>query len=538
MIRLFSLLVIVFFFCQWSFVLAQTTTFNFNKSDIEAAVEFSKSITADELKQHLFILASDSLEGRETGTVGNQKAGNYIAKQFKENGLTPKGNNGNYFQNIGFSKKLWTNNKLIINNIYYKNLSDYYSLAWLNPDTFSIQTDEVIFLGYGIDSPNYSDYTGIDVRGKTILIYGGEPLDEDSISYITHKKEISDWTKNLNLKIVTALTNQVKAVLVIDTDFNNNIGWARKHSLNGNFSITTGVVDNANEFAPNVFLSPDLAKLLLGDNNISRIAQARDKIKSKGISVHLSLTSKIDYAGKVLTEKLESANVIGMIEGADATLKKEFVFITAHYDHLGKKGDEIFHGADDNASGTSAVLELAEAFAEAKKAGNSPKRSVVCMLVTGEEKGLKGSEFFVKYPTVDLSKIVADVNIDMIGRVDTFHQNNNYVYIIGANKLSTDLHNINEEMNERFTRLTLDYKYNDENDPNRFYYRSDHYNFAKNNIPAIFFFNGTHCDYHQPTDVAEKIDFNKMERIGKLAFLTAWELADRAERIKIDKENK
>jgi Zn-dependent M28 family amino/carboxypeptidase len=219
--------------------------------------------------------------------------------------------------------------------------------------------------------------------------------------------------------------------------------------------------------------------------------------------------------------------VLAVIEGSDEKLKKEYVFVTAHYDHLGANGEKIFHGADDNASGTSSVIEIARAFAEAKKQGVGPKRTVVCMLVSGEEKGLLGSEYYTKYPLFPMDKTVVDVNIDMVGRNDKEHPDGNYVYVIGADRLSTELHEINERANAIHTNLTLDYKYNDPNDPNHYYERSDHYNFAEKGIPAIFFFNGTHVDYHQATDTREKIDFNALAKRAQLAFYTAWDIANR-----------
>tara|TARA_B100000214_G_scaffold48515_1_gene30416 strand:- start:420 stop:1436 length:1017 start_codon:yes stop_codon:yes gene_type:complete len=225
-------------------------------------------------------------------------------------------------------------------------------------------------------------------------------------------------------------------------------------------------------------------------------------------------------------------NVLGYIEGTD--LKNELIIITAHYDHLGKHDSLIFNGADDDASGTAGALEIAEAFMLAKKEGNGPRRSILVMPVSGEEKGLLGSKYYTDNPVYPLKKTIANLNIDMIGRIGDFHTHPNYVYLIGSDMLSTELHNISEEVNKKYTKLELDYTFNKEDDPNRYYYRSDHYNFAKNNIPVIFYFNGIHEDYHKPTDTIEKLDFEKIRKISKLIFLTAWELANRTERIKLD----
>ena len=232
-------------------------------------------------------------------------------------------------------------------------------------------------------------------------------------------------------------------------------------------------------------------------------------------------------------KKIKGENVLGYIEGTD--LKDELIIITAHYDHLGKHDSLIFNGADDDGSGTVAALEIAEAFMLAKKAGNGPRRSVLIMPVSGEEKGLLGSKYYTDHPIYPLEKTVANLNIDMIGRLDDWHDTANYIYLIGADRLSQELHDISEQVNEKHIGLNLDYKFNEEDDPNRYYYRSDHYNFAKNNIPVIFYFNGVHEDYHKVTDTVEKIDFEKTKTITRLIFLTAWELANRDERIVVDK---
>jgi len=228
---------------------------------------------------------------------------------------------------------------------------------------------------------------------------------------------------------------------------------------------------------------------------------------------------------------IRGENVLGFIEGSD--LKEELIIITAHYDHLGKHDSLIFNGADDDASGVAGAMEIAEAFMLAKKDGKGPRRSILIMPVSGEEKGLLGSKYYTDNPVYPLNNTIANLNIDMIGRLDDWHSTGNYVYLIGSDRLSYDLHNINEEVNNRYTKLELDYKYNDEEDPNRYYYRSDHYNFAKNNIPVIFYFNGVHEDYHRPSDTIEKLDFSKIKTISKLVFLTAWELANREEKIKL-----
>ena len=245
-----------------------------------------------------------------------------------------------------------------------------------------------------------------------------------------------------------------------------------------------------------------------------------------------------DYFQSIPTEHLRpglkpSENVIAFIEGNEKP--HEIIVVSAHYDHLGMRNGKIYNGADDDGSGTVAILEIAEAFQNAVEKGKGPKRSILFLHVTGEEKGLLGSKYYTTFPVFPLEKTVANLNIDMIGRVDAAHTNNpNFVYLIGSDKLSSELHKLSEEINSRFTKLELDYSFNSDDDPNRYYYRSDHYHFAKNNIPIIFYFNGTHADYHRSSDTPDKINYEILAKRTQLIFYTAWEIANRAERIVVD----
>ncbi len=232
--------------------------------------------------------------------------------------------------------------------------------------------------------------------------------------------------------------------------------------------------------------------------------------------------------------KKDTENVLGFIEGSEKP--DEILVISAHYDHVGVNNGEIYNGADDDGSGSVAILEIAKAFKKAEKEGFKPKRSILFLHVTAEEIGLLGSKFYTDIqPVFPLENTVADLNTDMIGRIDDAHKGNpDYVYLIGSDKLSTELHNLSEEINQKYIGLELDYTFNDENDPNRFYYRSDHYNFAKNNVPIIFYFNGVHADYHRPTDTPDKINYEALAKRAQLIFATAWELANRENRPALD----
>ncbi len=265
-----------------------------------------------------------------------------------------------------------------------------------------------------------------------------------------------------------------------------------------------------------------------------------DQHKSNGLSYPKGATNfyqKVpsEYMKKGFSPKLnDSENIWTFIEGSE--FPDEIVVVSAHYDHVGVKNDEVYNGADDDGSGTVALLEIAQAFQLAKKEGNGPKRSILILHVTGEEYGLHGSRYYSENPLFPLKNTVADVNIDMIGRRDDLHKDtNNFVYIIGSDYLSTDLYKLCEDVNKKHIKLDLDYKYNDRNDPNRFYYRSDHYNFAKNGIPSVFFFSGIHEDYHKPTDEVDKIEFDALAKRTQLAFVVAWEIANREKRLVVDK---
>ena len=233
---------------------------------------------------------------------------------------------------------------------------------------------------------------------------------------------------------------------------------------------------------------------------------------------------------------VQTENVVAIIEGS--TLPEEYIVISSHLDHEGVKNGEVYNGADDDGSGSVALLEVAEAFQEAVKAGKGPKRSIIFLHVSGEEKGLLGSRYYTDNPLYPLVNTIANLNIDMVGRTDPKreNENDNYIYLIGSDRLSTELHEVSEAANKATVNLELDYTYNAEDDPNRFYFRSDHYNFAKNNIPVIFYFNGTHADYHKPTDTVEKIRYDLLAQRSQLVFYTAWELANREERIVVDKK--
>ena len=497
---------------------------------------FASTITASDLKPLVETLAGAGMQGRETGEEGQRKAADYIAAQFKAIGLPTVGDRNSYFQQISLQNETWDDIGLKVGDQEFKNKTDFYVFPSYNPDNPKLDLKEVVFVGYGIEDPKYNDYGDADVKGKAVIFYDGEPMGDNGKSLITGTDSRSFWSLDWKRKVQLAKKKGAIMVFIVDTQFGENQKANRKLTSTWGWKpVSSSTEKQADDFANNLFVSPAVAAAILG-KKAEKADDAMALLKSGKEFKPVKVKSKIEVRLDKSIKKLQGSNVIGFIEGTDPYLKDEFVFVTAHYDHLGMPDSAvIYHGADDNASGTSGVIEIARAFADAKKKGIGPKRSVVCMLVSGEEKGLLGSRYYVEYPVFPLMFTIVDINIDMIGRVDEAHKGNpNYIYVIGSDRLSSDLHKINEDMNTRFTQLELDYKYNALDDPNRYYERSDHYNFAERGIPSIFYFNGTHADYHKPTDTADKIDLNALAKRAQLAFCTAWEIANRMERLGVD----
>ena len=529
MLRLLSIIAL----CGWTTLLAAQTTIQPLRTSASVAEDLAATITVADLRQHLTTLAADNMEGRETGQPGQKKAAAYLKDQFSRMGLPAIGENNGYFQRILFVRQGWKTIELKANGETLRHLTEYASAPSENSNRATTSIDELLFLGYGVDTDEYSNYTDKDVAGKHLLIFAGVPTDKDGNPRIAGEARLTAEDVSLQRRLEIAKAKGAATVFVIDPEFRSNVRNIRQETLDGRMQMAE-TAEAERTTANVVYLTPQTARKVMGKAG-KKVIKARKKLEKSGklktvaVPVDLQLTQTKDVV------ELIGENVLGFVEGNDPTLKNEVLVVSAHYDHIGKRGDSVFNGADDNGSGTSTVLEVAEAFAKAKKEGTGPRRSVLFLLVSGEEKGLLGSKYYANHPIFPLESTVADINVDMVGRVDDEHADNpNYIYVIGSNRLSTELHDINEEMNKRHTQLALDYTYNAEDDPNRYYYRSDHYNFAVKGIPSIFFFNGTHADYHQATDTVDKINFEKMETIGRLVFHTAWQLANQDRRIQVD----
>lgn len=474
------------------------------------------TISVEDMKKHLYIIASKEMEGRETPSPGLEKTANYIEQYFKSIGLSP-GNKDSYRQHYTLYRDSMLSASLKINGTSLELNKDF------QPQTSnyaaSMRFSELVFAGYGIsDGDKRNDYKDLDVAGKLVLILDGAPADYKPA------QQGSRSPAGTFGKLNAAGSKGAAAVMIVYSNYPRKTVVA-----NGNWS-PSGY--KASQLPFTFTVSADVAAMIMGEDGKGIL----DKMKT-GLVTPSTYPADIDMDYSKTSKTTTVCNVLGLLEGTDK--KDEYVVITAHYDHIGKRNDTIInYGADDDGSGTTGVMELAQAFLEAKKAGNGPRRSILFMAVSGEEKGLWGSEHYAAHPVYPLDKTTVDLNIDMIGRTGTEYlkdkDSTNYIYVIGDDKLSSDLTPVTEQVNDTYMKMKLDRKYNDPNDPNRFYFRSDHYSFAEKGVPIIFYFNGTHADYHRPTDTPDKINYPMMVQRAQLVFYTAWEMANRDEMLKRD----
>lgn len=493
--------------------------------------EYAKTITVDELKEHLYVLSSDAFEGRETSKAGQKKAAAWLEDYYVNQGLEAGKLNGVTQQSFLLRKRKLVSTHFNVGSLQFESSKDLFCLdadGLEGITTFS----SISFLGYGISEGVYNDYEGIDVKGGAVVVYDGEPVDKHKKSLFAQGEDLlTDWSFDPAKKIEVAQRAGARAIFVIRTDYSTFLPRVKYWLESDRMELLEDVKDQKATGIPMVFISEETARELFPSlPTKSQLNKKKSKKKNKIVS-----REKATLNIEVQDEVVSSENVLAFIEGSDPLLKKEIVIVSAHYDHIGIVNGEINNGADDDGSGTVSAMEIAEAFITAKKEGHGVKRSVLVLHVSGEEKGLFGSDYYTRYPAFPLESTVCDLNIDMIGRVDEEHKSDdNYVYLIGSNRLSNELHEISEKVNADNYGIKLDYTYNAEDDPNQFYYRSDHYNFAKNNIPVIFYFSGVHEDYHRPGDDPEKIRYEKMCRIAQLIFCTAWEVANKPSRIQLN----
>lgn len=486
-----------------------------------AAVHYAKTITAADLSRHLHEIASDEYEGRESGRKGEKMCEAYMVNHYRSIGLPPL--KGAYTQE--FELNLNDPEKVYVRKQGYEArfLEDFY---YYPATSDRIIEADLLWGAYGISAEKYEDIQANQIKDKIVLITEGEPF-RGGKSKVTGTSEASEWVSNPDKKAQWMEENGAAALIIIHMDYAQRRDRVRDYFTHKGMSLKSDQ-KKTKQNMPVFHISEEMAEQLIGIKDYRK----HRKCLSKGIykpQTHGQLT--LEFARQ--SETLISSNVMGYIEGSD--LAEEVIVLTAHYDHIGVEGEEVYNGADDDGSGTVALMEIAEAFAKAKSEGHGPRRSILVLNVSAEEKGLLGSRYYSENPVLALENTVANLNIDMIGRVDPQHEgNDNYLYLIGADRLSQDLHDVGEQVNDVYTGLELDYTFNAEDDPNRFYYRSDHYNFAKHNVPAVFYFSGVHEDYHQTSDTVDKIMFPRLTKITRYVFHTAWELANREERIRLN----
>jgi hypothetical protein len=485
-------------------------------------MHYAEIIKEENLKAQLYTYASDEFEGRETGQPGQKKAVEYLKSQYIKLGIPAAKGSQNYFQEVPLEVGQIPKGEMRLNGEQYALGDDFLTFESINA-TFG----QIVYLGYGIEDPLYSDYEGLDVEGKVVLVKLGEPLSKNGQYVISGSMEKSVWSnmsESLEKRINIAAERGAAGLIYYDpmnySRFKARFDWLNEND-NGRMQLK---IPGDQQFF-NVYIDTPLANAINPEIDSSADPKTID--------------FKMEMAIESQNQEINSENVVAVIKGTE--LPNEYVVISSHLDHIGISANgQINNGADDDGSGTVALLEIAKAFKAAEAEGHGPKRSIVFLHVTGEEKGLLGSQYYTDVdPIFPLEQTVANLNIDMIGRIDPKRKGGrNYVYLIGSDKLSSELHRLSEEVNDKYAHLELDYAYNDINDPNRFYYRSDHYNFAKNNVPIIFYFNGTHDDYHQPGDTPDKINYDLLQNRTRLIFLTAWEVANRRDRVLVDKGTK
>lgn len=480
--------------------------------------KYAKYISAEDARKHLSILASDEYEGRETGKPGADKAANYIANEFKKLGLQAPVS-GSYFFDVPLVENT-TKISFTVSGQAVNNGQDFFTRSSVADKLIS--AEEFVFVGYGTDT----EIANTDIKGKVILWINEDKPQEGKPANTSYRLSTArtQIIKNLQSKgpeLILAANPEVADVL---KKFGSTI-------LGGRLTIKQDVAKPLSPLAATLNITTSVADQLVKSSGKS-FADLKNAA-AQTIKADIKLDMRTE------TKDVKAVDVLGFLPGSD--LKDEVLVFSAHYDHIGLNpngSDKVNNGADDDGSGTTGILEIAKAFTQAKKDGHGPRRSVLFLANVGEEKGLLGSEYYTDHPVFPLANTITDLNIDMIGRVGFDYigkaDSANYVYTIGSAMLSKELHQINEAANTKYTHLDQDYKYDDPNDPNRFYYRSDHYNFAKHGVPIIFYFNGVHADYHQPGDEVSKINFPLLAKRAQLVFYTGWELANRDKRPVVD----
>jgi hypothetical protein len=502
--------------------------------------KIAEGITADQMSSYLYFVASDAMEGRDTPSRGLDVTAEFLKMNLQKWGFKPAGDDGSFLQKIALTRETIDPAKTTL-EIGGQSLAmgaDFYRVSGNGT-----ASGPIVFAkdGWLVKSKGIDAYSGIDVKGKIVLLYSQKFSPQtmiprpEGVTQDDLKGEVGvDWAS----PVAYAKARGAAGVIVIaPPDLQQR--WSQ---LRG-FVRDRTYVDKLRDVPADSGTNPPAFLVSEKVGNALFAGESGDKTSASAFET--KKTGTMSTATK--TAHLWTQNVAAIWEGRDPVLKNEMVAIGAHYDHVGTNPnapgeDKIWNGADDDGSGTVAVLSIAEALSKAKK---RPKRSILFVWHAGEEKGLWGSAYFNKFPTVDIKNVVAQLNIDMIGRSkkagDTNEKNKdltdgNSIYVIGAEMMSSTLGSIVKGTNDEYLKLGYDYRYDDPKDTNGFFFRSDHFNYALNGIPITFWFDGVHEDYHQPGDSPDKIDYGKMEKVARTIFLTMWEVSDLPSRPKIDKQ--
>lgn len=523
--------------------LAQKASKTAAKSTTPAAASFGNTdgVTAKQLREYLTFIASDELEGRDTPSRGLDIAAMYIAQHLASWGLKPAGDNGSYFQKVPLrlEKVIPRDTRLELAGQSFEYGKDFLTSI----TAASFRDSQIVFAGYGwvVKSKNINPYQGIDVKDKVVVVVNSLPK---GVAFADLKGPVGgDWMS----PAYYAQTNGAKAVITVPS-FGNLINWeASRWTQSEKGSVDYGSQGPLIKI-PTITASPRLlSALFYGEKATATVIFNKTQTLDEQAAFELKPEKRMTVNIAAKSEAIHTQNVVGILEGSDPVLKNEYVAIGAHYDHVGMNPfapgpDKIWNGADDDGSGTVSVLNIAEAFA---KGAERPKRSVLFIWHAGEEKGLWGSDYYTSNPTVPINSIITQLNVDMIGRYqnpgDENHAQNKRlpkpqeVFTIGNKMMSTELGQIADEVNAGFLKLNFNSTYDGPEHPDQFFYRSDHFNYAKRGVPIIFFMDGDHADYHQPSDSIEKINFEQMEKVARTIMAIGWRLSNIAKRPTVDK---
>lgn len=526
-------------------------------TDSAQLIPYNEKIEESFLRHHLEIIASDQMMGRDTGTEGQKMAAEYLADFYTSIGFEPKGDDGTYFQKFDL---IGTVTDSLVYNTYRVSGSDHHLVNKTveAPGSHGDYTrifggaskleGEIVFAGFGVtdESRGIDHLAGEELEGKWVLVFDEIPHVVNGETLINpefnNNARISSIVRDHNALGILLIPNLSQNEFEEEAKFNADL-VSNPTSMSLAYRERTGRASGAS-FGVNQ-ISPALAAEILGLENASQLSAKRNELIADIQGFNATNTSYyLDFEPYSDRQNVETENVLAYIEGADEELKDEVLVLMAHYDHVGidqpdETGDRLHNGADDNGSGTTALLGIAHAINEAQKEGYKPKRSILFLHVTAEELGLLGSRYYSDHPVIPIENTVASFNADMIGRNDPEHEANgetDYVYLIGGEIISSELDSMVVEANNKSVGMTLDRRYNDLTDRNQFYRRSDHWNFGRLSVPFVFFFTGVHADYHRPSDTVDKIDFEKYTRIVRLIYTSSIEVLNYDGRPQVDNQ--